>query len=279
MISGIIKWLKDRQDNIVVPKTLAKCVFTEGGNNLQNLSSKALYKGTGGAITQLPSINPVMIMSDLNYSTEEQLTGKRWIDGKPIYQITFLGNEITIPNIDTCFVLFSMAYSPTYNNYDVIPMSEYLCRWSYSKANSKLTLFDNTGFHSEYFTTIQYTKTTDTASSPVAPPKVEAMHVYSTEEKVVGTWVDGRPVYEIVVFGSGYNDSNSWNDTGVTIENIDNLVENSISCKFSGDQIAGVGLAWLKISLSGRLYTYQNSYSAGRNYDFIVSLSYTKTTD
>jgi hypothetical protein len=96
----------------------------------------------------------------LNFSTDEQIVGT-WIDGKPLYQITFLGNEITIPNIDTCFVLFSMAYSPTYNNYDVIPMSEYVCRWSYSKVNSKLTLFDFTGFHSEYFTTIQYTKTTD----------------------------------------------------------------------------------------------------------------------
>ena len=55
--------------------------------------------------------NPNVIFSDLNYSEEEQLTGKRWTDGKPIYQRTIYGTTsgnnntwvdtgIIIPDID-----------------------------------------------------------------------------------------------------------------------------------------------------------------------------------
>ena len=36
----------------------------------------------------------VLEKNKLNYSTEEQLTGKRWIDGKPIYQKTLCGGDI-----------------------------------------------------------------------------------------------------------------------------------------------------------------------------------------
>ena len=46
------------------------------------------------------------------------------------------------------------------------------------------------------YVTIQYTKTTDTAIS------IGEATEYSTEEKVVGTWIDGKPVYEITLTGA-----------------------------------------------------------------------------
>lgn len=94
------------------------------------------------------------------YSTEEKIVGK-WTDGKPLYELTFDGNELSIPNVDHLHFVQSMAHSTTYDNYDPIPMSNYECRWTFSKTNSKITLNDNTGFHDTYNTTIQYTKTTD----------------------------------------------------------------------------------------------------------------------
>lgn len=97
------------------------------------------------------------------YSTEEKVVGT-WVDGKPLYELTFTGNELSIPNVDHLHFIQSMAHSSTYDNYDPIPMPSYGVRWMFSKTNENLTLNDTTGFHDEYITTIQYTKTTDTAT-------------------------------------------------------------------------------------------------------------------
>lgn len=180
-MSGIIKWLKDKQDNIVVPKTLAKCVFTEKGNNLQTLSSKALYLGTEGAVIQLPSVNPTMIISDLNYSTEEQLTGKRWIDGKPIYQKNIKGNFnvldgstntiLTDNNIDSLISCIGHIY---YEENDVISIPSAFFIPRFKKPNLTIQCLQTGTYSRErsYNIIIQYTKTTDTASSPIEPPKI-----------------------------------------------------------------------------------------------------------
>lgn len=95
------------------------------------------------------------------YSTEEQIVGN-WIDGKPLYELTFDGNELNIPNVDHLHFVQSMAHSSTYDNYDQIPMPGNGVRWMFSKTNENLTLLDPSGFHDTYNTTIQYTKTTDT---------------------------------------------------------------------------------------------------------------------
>ena len=47
------------------------------------------FEGTKAVVgNQVPSGGGTYVVSDLDYSTEEQLTGKRWTDGKPIYQKT-----------------------------------------------------------------------------------------------------------------------------------------------------------------------------------------------
>lgn len=113
-------------------------------------------KTAQGEITNLEN----KVNSGHVYSTEEKVVGT-WIDGKPLYEITFDGNELSIPNLDHLHFVQSMAHSTTYDNYDPIPMPKYELRWNYSKTLSKITLLDNTGFHDSYNTTIQYTKTTD----------------------------------------------------------------------------------------------------------------------
>ena len=81
------KWLTEKDGNIVIPKTLDSQTFDSDGNSL----AERLRGIDDTEIIQLPKVDPTLIVSDLNYSTEEQLTGKRWIDGKPIYQITITG--------------------------------------------------------------------------------------------------------------------------------------------------------------------------------------------
>lgn len=126
-----------------------------GNMNLGTRLSRLENGGGGGGGTQ----NKGHV-----YSTEEQIVGK-WTDGKPLYELTFDGNELNIPNVDHLHFVQSMAHSSTYDNYDPIPMTGYECRWSFSKTNAHLTLHDSTGFHDSYNTTIQYTKTTDMPSS------------------------------------------------------------------------------------------------------------------
>lgn len=221
MISGIIKWLKDKQDNIVVPKTLAKCVFTEKGNNLQTLSSKALYLGTEGSTTQLPSVNPTMIISDLDYSIEEQLTGKRWIDGKPIYQKSFEFESGAGAQSRTIYEdknSFLVDINSNMNNVTEAPYFKYI---ETDNADGITISFHQSSQYSnkKYSVTIQYTKTTDTASSPVVPPKMEAKHNYSTEEQIVGTWIDGKPIYEKTLVITSFTGGDS--TVNHNIENMD----------------------------------------------------------
>ena len=81
------KWLMKKDGNIIIPKTLDTQVFDEDGKSLDRRLKTAKDK----QVVQLPKVDPTLIVSDLDYSTEEQLTGKRWTDGKPIYQKTMTG--------------------------------------------------------------------------------------------------------------------------------------------------------------------------------------------
>ncbi len=50
-------------------------------------------------------------------------------------------------------------------------------------------------------------------------------HEYSEEEKIVGTWIDGRPIYERTFRNLNFSMSTSWRDTGVEIPNIDEVID------------------------------------------------------
>ena len=53
------------------------------------------------------------------------------------------------------------------------------------------------------------------------------LHEYSTEEKVVGKWIDGKPIYEITYYNETPVKSHTYNDfisTGIILNNIDNII-------------------------------------------------------
>ena len=140
------------------------------------------------------------------HSTDERVIGQ-WIDGKPLYQKTITFNTLTagannfiphnIQNVDTIYPidgsvkLSGGAYLPIprlasdANKYDM---------WSLS-----ITDFDTTQFLIHLGTaytgtsatitsgcvTLRYTKTTDSA--------------VASGEKIVGQWIDGKPIFEKVV--------------------------------------------------------------------------------
>lgn len=125
-----------------------------------------------------------------------------WIDNKPLYQKTIdLGSDIAISNtswynsiatiadvenIPLCFGMYSagtyyplMAYH-TGDNINVLA-----CR-----ANSGATV---------RYLTLRYTKSTDTPGSGSWNTSLVPNVHYLNTEHVVGTWIDGKPVYEITV--------------------------------------------------------------------------------
>lgn len=105
-------------------------------------------------------------------------------------------------------------------------------------------------------------------------------NVYSTEEKVVGTWIDGKPIYRKV-----FDYSNElWSSGNKDISNLN--IEQITSSYFIGcDNADGSGHQWAQgtIGNSTRLLYFANDYSVmkreGAFYYKYVILEYTKTTD
>lgn len=161
--------------------------------------------------------------SDL-YSTNEQLIG-RWIDGKPLYQKTVTSISVTlstseyrtlcnIPNagsiIDlqlyngSSYALVNVSYNATINaNSDV----RVALLQTYGEAITRAT--------------IRYTKTTDAAVY------IGSDTDYSTDEKIVGTWIDGKPIYQKTwELASAVNIGTDWTDiTSIVIPNVKRVIE------------------------------------------------------
>lgn len=223
--------------------------------------------------------------SDLDYSTEEQLTGKRWIDGKPIYQKSYFITDTKILTTswiqiiqileDVDVLLDSIIYDPNYNN------NMYLIRYKEGYLEGYAPI-NTLGINKNSYITIQYTKTTDTELSPVSLPKIKSTHNYSTEEQIVGTWIDGKPIYEKVI-NSGYLTNNS-----ITIDvshlNINDVIQlKGIAFTDDKKQFRPITLGTsdsnsIRIDFTNnnvRIFTWADWSS----YNSFIIIQYTKTTD
>lgn len=147
----------------------------------------------------------------LIYSDEEREVGV-WRDGKPLYQktITILPSAlqpadndlpISLPNMETFVRGFGTLKRS--NGWGVaIPNSYGSTDWNIGIFNVRENMFDfwigssALSLASVVYITFQYTKTTDTAGSGTWTTQGALAHHYSTEEHIIGTWIDGKPLYE-----------------------------------------------------------------------------------
>lgn len=160
-------------------------------------------KGDGTwAVVPIPSFDYSNTSPDaMNFSTDEKVIGT-WIDGKPLYQksfITTLSNDLqtSIPmnvSIDKYIDITAMQYSDGYFRPLTVISNDFA-------KYTKISAVDNTmasGANTLYIRTLEtnyqgtdvivivrYTKTTD---SPVA-----------SGEKIIGQWIDGKPLYEKII--------------------------------------------------------------------------------
>lgn len=160
---------------------------------------------------ELVSIVNAFNRGDL-YSTDEKMIGQ-WIDGKPLYQKTInagsytnAGSTVEIDigaNVDRITKVDFFGESAS-GGFWPVPYTDFqninnqIELWGsgvgsisghrYLKFRSKEAYANAT-----FYATVQYTKTTDSAIA------IGSENEYSTDEKIVGTWIDGKPIYQKTV--------------------------------------------------------------------------------
>lgn len=255
---------------------------------------------SGTGLTFTKGIGVGIIVSDLDYSEEEQLTGKRWIDGKPIYQKTI---PATLPRVNTEGIIADISdldidklissdgYCYTVDTSRGFPQYALNGIWGtiYTHSNNTELRAYTSGTvaqNSPCIVTIFYTKKSDTPSSPVKPvfpSSGDSKHVYSEEEKIVGTWIDGKPIYERTVKLQAKQMAES-GGTLYDVPTIASVVDNFIGCKFI--RIAGSQTGSIANSQSMEVAPVKENNTQIRvysklnvSYANIGVFQYTKTTD
>lgn len=220
------------------------------------------------------------------YSTEEKIIGQ-WIDGKPLYQKTFEVNVspaynswvniVTLPGVDRVISIPHILFINNSGNYLV------------ATGSGIEFLFDNSILKAEYNTnvnnrpiniiTLQYTKTTD------SPISIGDGNDYSTDEQVVGTWIDGKPLYQKTISGTLLSETN----IDLTSLNIDyiQIVSGDLERNAGSAGIIHYPISAMDGSVAFVTKYYENTKilritynlpgESGGNYN--LTIQYTKTTD
>ena len=236
------------------------------------------------------------------YSSQEREVGC-WVDGKPLYQKTINfgalpNNDVKdvshgVSNIDKIWVSGGFAYQPSGNFANQLSLcvpSSLSAGW-YFGANSSVIRCQTSADRTNYsaYVTVQYTKTTDVAGSgnwtPLGKPTVH----YSTEEQVIGTWIDGKTLCEKVIIGISAYRHPSLMDLGIPIsETIVKAEMQGIATISDTDYVvSGSTFLWSisqgqnngSVYISKGTTNYEAYYNGASTSDVNLIIQYTKTTD
>ena len=111
----------------------------------------------------------------------------------------------------------------------------------------------------------------------------QTKQVYSLEEKVVGTWIDGKPIYRKVVQTTTPATANVWTDIDTGIENIETHISKNISYKvntltYFADAYENSTYRFLAVP-NGNKVSVLVGISSWCSKPMTMVLEYTKTTD
>lgn len=168
------------------------------------------------------------------YSLEEREIGV-WTDGKPLYEKTIIkssgitsGNDVAIPhnisNIDNICAYTGYALLSNGSGYVNYSDNEYYVEMhEASRTNTMWKIGNNIAPQiGSLIIVLRYTKTTDVAGSGTWTPQGVPSHHYSTNEQVVGTWVDGSTLYEKTINFGALPDSTE-KPVAHSISNVDKI--------------------------------------------------------
>lgn len=211
------------------------------------------------------------------YSTDEKLIG-RWIDGKPIYQrvVTGIGdtyqnwNQVVLSSdVNVNQVIDAKIISSDRVGIDGGGFTSIVAAVVESTGTVNLyNSISHTNANTAY--ALQYTKTTDSAV------EIGDDTDYSTTEKIVGTWIDGKPIWQIVRQIETLPKSTGWNALD------DNFVVNTLIGAVTIDSSnrplynGGQEVPRWNVDASTHKVTYSNPTAALSN--ITVIFRYTKTS-
>ncbi len=259
-----------------------------------------LRKTNGGA--EYVEFDADYAIQPVIYSEDERVIGV-WTDGRPLYEKTI---DHTFTSGAQSYTVFAsgigVAFAHTY-------MVEYSSnRWLSMDVISKANLNNMVSFQVErdtngaliigevgstarrWIAVIRYTKTADEpGSGSWTPQGVPAVH-YSTSEKVIGTWIDGKALYEkTYTFTAPSSNTFTREDLGIPMSEIDNawidsqntFATNSTMCTAStfydgtpkADQF-GCYLNFLQTNLALDYRVGSDFYSS----DIVLTIRYTKSS-
>jgi len=264
----------------------------------QNVSTnyRAYFFASLAGTNALPS-STLSIDEFANYSNDEVLTEKRWIDGKPIYRKVVSISAGVINSAGKDKTIYTFPYKVSMVN------AHGICTGGTSAGFYKLTRsfleLDPTGLafyvymdssewsiNSTYNFIIEYTKESDTATSPVALPKItkgtiELPNYTTTETLTERRWVDGKPIYKktYIKLGSELNAPGSAKDLETFTYDISLVSSEAFARNTTSGSTYNLARSWIQqnnpkninISLESNEYTVANTY--------YITIYYTKASD
>ena len=251
-----------------------------------------MYQGILPYLGGMPEVLANKFSKGDLYSTDEKMIGQ-WVDGKPLYQkvvlIDFTKSSTTREyvnildmssyNVDTIVNGFGSFINDVSSDVKtkIFTLADQNARATivYDRSTKYLQLlcYEMNGWKIKGCVTIQYTKTTDSAIS------IGSDTDYSTEEKIVGTWIDGKPIYQKTFVAdtywqvSGTTEIAEMNDSSLNIEHIVNFV--ALTQSISGATWQD-GTVMMQVSKINNVYKVIPKENGRFN---IFTIQYTKTTD
>lgn len=233
------------------------------------------------------------IFTPIIYSDTERVVGV-WRDNKPLYARSFhysftassndysydietLSSDIVVQKIETDRfsrdgVIFNEVIYPPNTIFFRYGVDESTHKLGVRVWNSDMNVIDGT-------VTLLYTKTTDVAGSGNWNTDGAPTVHYSTSEQVIGTWIDGKTIYQRTWDFSGSPvmlTYGTWVDSGISAgENIKAI----ISAELKYGTVANMGVE-VAVNADGYPVAFQKIENTGNTRGVsYCTLKYTKTTD
>ena len=237
-----------------------------------------------GTLNAKASGTSVLSPGAVLYDTEEKIIGK-WINGKPLYQkvipfTTTLQNNVWIETpeliddkeqIIQAFVVHSLSYMSVMGNTDR-DASNYIRIWNMRNTTLNIT-----------HVVIQYTKTIDAENSfnigmienINLEQNIDFSSIYSTDERIVGSWINGKPIYKKTFIVPDFNFSQSKEFTDDSFIEIEFIIGAEMY-DLTSSTVRFVPMGAKKINSNTIGLYYKND--SWNNID-AYTLQYTKTID
>lgn len=240
------------------------------------LSSYTVYGVTQGTES---------IFTPIIYSDNERVVGV-WRDNKPLYQKTWdLGSDITVNANSWTNTAISVSDFNIEKIVNVGCINSGGTLWDFVGANCdqayvQLLQTRNVAITVRYVT-LCYTKTTDSAGSGNwNTDGVPTVH-YSTSEQVIGTWIDGKPLYERTINGGALS-SGTHNIETLTVEEVKFIkgfmVDPNDSSYMRPLPFPADSSNTVRVDVSNNVLRII-TYSSWSGYSAYLTIQYTKSTD